>query len=66
MMGTEYLDSTLLVRQPDGKARPAAATPAARSEGRYYAGATVTVLAALALMATPALVALLAITGIVR
>jgi hypothetical protein len=66
MMGIQYLDNTWLVRQPAEEAWPAAATAADWAELRYHAAATATLLAALALMASPMVVASMAIAGILR
>jgi hypothetical protein len=65
-MGSKYIENTWLVRQPAGEAWPAAAVPIDWTEQRYYLGAGATLIAALALMVAPVLIALLAIAGILR
>lgn len=63
-MGIRYLDSTWLVWQPAVEEWAAAATVADRASYRYHLAAATALLAALALMMAPVLVAALAIAGI--
>ena len=66
MMGIQYLDNTWLVRQPAEEAWPAPATAADWAELRYHAAAAATLLAALALTASPVVLASMTIAGIIR
>lgn len=66
IMGIQYLHNTWLVRRPADETWPAAVVPVDRTESRYYQAAAATLIAALAVMAAPVLVASLAIAGILR
>jgi hypothetical protein len=66
IMGIQYFDHSWLDRRHAGEAWAAAALPVDRTEPRYYVAAAATLIAALALMAAPVLVASLAIAGILR
>jgi hypothetical protein len=66
IMGIQYLDNTWLVARPAEETRPAAVVPVERTGSRYYMAAAATLVAALALIAGPGLVASLAIVGIPR
>jgi hypothetical protein len=66
VMGIEHLNNSWLVRRPADEAWPAAVVPADRTEQRYYLAAAATLIATLALMAAPVLIASLAIAGILR
>jgi len=65
-MGIQHLDNTWLVRRPADETWPAAVVPVDRTESRYYLAAAATLIAALALLAGPVLVASLVIAGILR
>lgn len=66
IMGIQYLDNTWLVVRPADETWAAAVVPAEQTGPRYYPAAAATLVAALALMAGPVLVASLAIAGILR
>jgi hypothetical protein len=65
-MGIQYLDKTWLDRRPAEEAWPSAATPADCAGLGYHTAAAATLFVALALMATPVLVASLAIVGLLK
>jgi hypothetical protein len=64
-MGIQYFDDTWLVRRPADEQWPAAATAADGTGLRTYAAAA-TLVAALAMMAAPVLIASLSIVGILK
>lgn len=58
------MSNSWLVRRPADEAWPAAVVPVDRTEPRYYLAAAATLIASLALMAVPVLIASLALAGI--
>jgi hypothetical protein len=65
-MGIQYFDDTWLVRRSADEPWPAAATAADWAGHRTYAAIAATLVAALALMAAPVIVAWLSIAGILK
>jgi hypothetical protein len=65
-MGSKYIENRWPVRRPADEAGPAGVGPIDRTEEIYYVAAAATLIAAVALMAAPALIAFLAMAGTVR